>query len=63
MWALMELVAPVVVLVLVVVNSSALLALLPIPVDLEQVYALRERLWQYQQLSTLHSEFFLQSNT
>ena len=56
-------VAPVVVLVVLVAISSTPLALLPIPVDLEQVCVLRERLWQYLQLSTSHNESFLQSTS
>ena len=53
----------VVVLVLLVAISSTPLALLPIPVDLEQVYALREKLWRCLQLSTLHNESFLRSTS
>ena len=56
-------VAPVVVLVVLVAISSTPLALLSIPVDLEQVCVLRERLWQYLQLSTSHNESFLQSTS
>ena len=50
-------------LVVPVVISSTPLVVLPIPVDLEQVYVLRERLWQYLQLSTLHNESFLHSTS
>jgi hypothetical protein len=60
-WVAMEFVVARVV-VLVVISSTPLV-LLPIPVDLEQVYVLRERLWQYLQLSTSHIEFFLHSTS
>ena len=53
----------VVVLGVLVVISSTPLVLLPIPVDLEQVGVLRERLWQYLQLSTSHNESFLHSTS
>jgi hypothetical protein len=56
-------VAPIVVLVVLVVIYSTPLVVLPIPVDLEQVCVLRERLWQYPQLSTSHNEFFLHSTS
>lgn len=44
--------------VVLVVISSTPLVLLPIPVDLEQVCVLRDRLWKYLQLSTSHSVSF-----
>ena len=60
-WGLTEFV---VVLVLPISSTLlALLALLPNPVDLGQAYALREKLWQYLQLSTSHSESFLHSTS
>jgi hypothetical protein len=60
-WWPTEFVAALVVVVHLVAISSILLVLLPILADLEQVYALHERLWQYLQLSTSHSEPFLHS--
>ena len=60
-WVTTEIVAaPLVVLVAI---SSTPLVLLPILVDLEQVCVLRERLWQYLQLSTSHNESFLHSTS
>lgn len=61
-WGLTEFVVALFV-VLVLAISSTLLALLPNPVDLAQAYALREKLWQYLQLSTSHSESFLHSTS
>lgn len=51
------------VVLLLVVISSTPLVLLPIPVGLEQVCVLRERLSQYLQLSTSHNESFLHSTS
>ena len=63
-WVPMDfVVAPVAVLVVLVVISSTPLVLPPIPVDLEQVCVLRERLWLYLQLSTSHNESFLLSTS